>query len=238
MNKIFIHKNKNNTMNVINSPETDNKSTDYNTLPEAPCEQVTIVSKRQDEQKKFINFLENKLNTDIGFYYWKRYVAASFWAQLATPINLAITLMTALTTAEANSPGIISVNIYKQIAIATLVITTLNTFFRPYEKMITNIEIMKKWNAAGIEFEGVYYSDLNNNYDENESIQDVVQTITEYQKVQGKLNEIRKSEGPTHINFLTDFIHLIAMRTCLRGKEKWLDADGDENVKMCCCRRK
>lgn len=84
----------------MNTPETDNKSSDYNTLPEAPCEHVTIVSKRQDEQKKFINFLENKLNVDIGFYYWKRYVAGSFWAQLATPINLAITLMTALTTAS------------------------------------------------------------------------------------------------------------------------------------------
>ena len=229
-------------MNIIPPSETDNKSSDYNSLAEAPCEQVTVtmtvISRKQDEQKKLMNFLENKLNVDIGFYYWKRYVAASFWAQLATPINLAITLMTALTTAEANSPGIISVNIYKQIAIATLVITTLNTFFRPYEKMITNIEIMKKWNAVGIEFESIYYSDLNNNYDKNESIQDVVQTITEYQKVQGKLNEIRKSEGPTYINFLTDFIHLIAMRTCLRGKEKWLDAGGDENVKVCCCRRK
>lgn len=226
-------------MGMLDTPETDNKSADYNALPEAPCEQVTIISKRQDEQKKFINFLENKLNTDIGFFYWKRYIAASFWAQLATPINLAITLMTALTTAEANSPGIISVDVYKQLAIVTLVITTLNTFFCPYEKMISNIEIMKKWNAAGIEFENVYYSDLNNNYDESESIKDVVQTITEYQKVQVKLNEIRKSEGPTNINFLTDLIHLVAMGTCLRGKAKWLDAGGkDTEIKGCCRRNK
>jgi hypothetical protein len=217
--------------------EAENKSADYAALPEHA---VIVANKRQEEQKKFINFLENKLNTDIGFYYWKRYVAATFWAQIATPVNLAITLMTALTTAEANSPGIVSVDVYKQIAIATLIITTLNTFFRPYEKMISNIEIMKKWNAAGIEFEGVYYSDLNNNYDENDSVEDVKQVIEEYQKVQGKLNELRKSEGPTTINFLTDFIHLLAMMTCLRGKEKWLSSGGEKNVDVCvcCCRRK
>jgi hypothetical protein len=195
--------------------------------------------KKHQEQKNFINFLENKLNTDISFYYWKRYVAATFWAQIATPVNLAITLMTALTTAEANSPGIVSVEVYKQIAIATLVITTLNTFFRPYEKMISNIEIMKKWNAAGIEFEGIYYSDLNNNYDENNSVGDARHIIEEYQKIQGKLNELRKSEGPTTINFLTDFIYFITTISCLRGKEKWIGSgEKNENVKVCCCRRK
>ena len=150
--------------------------------------------------------------------------------------------MTALTTAEANSPGIIPINVYKHIAIATLVITTLNTFFRPYEKMISNIEIMKKWNGAGIEFESIYYSDINNNYDEEESVQDVRQTIDEYKKIEGRLNELRKNEGPVTINFLTDAIHLLAMATCLRGKAKWLDNGGiegkDAEVRGCLCRRR
>jgi hypothetical protein len=209
--------------------------TEYSVMPSSPPRSKRVVS-----QHKYINFLENKLDTDIGFYYWKRYIAAMFWSQISMPVNLLITLMTALTTAQANAPGIISDELYKQITIATLIITTLNTFFRPYEKMTTNIEIMKKWNAVGIEFENIYYSDLNNNYDDTESSKDLTESITEYKAIQVKITEIKKNEGPITVNFLTDLIHIISLGTCLRNKSNWLDQrrsieESEREVKRRCC---
>jgi hypothetical protein len=227
---------------IITGAVAPPREQEYSAMPSPPRSSKT---KRAASQYKYINFLENKLDTDIGFYYWKRYIAAAFWAQISMPVNLLITLMTALTTAQANAPGIISDSLYKEITIAALIITTLNTFFRPYEKMTVNIEIMKKWNAVGIEFESIYYSDMNNNYDETESNKDLTESITEYKALQTKISEIKKNEGPSTINFLTDIIHLVSLGTCLRGKALWLDQnnarktpeESEKEVKSCCCRR-
>ena len=123
-------------------------------------ESTAIIVKNETEPAKYIKFIETKLDKDIGYYYWKKYVAAAFWSQVSTPINLTITILTGLTTAQATSPDLIPEYLYAQIAIATLVITTLNTFFRPHTQLTHNTEMMQKWNEVGIEFEKVYYGDI------------------------------------------------------------------------------
>jgi hypothetical protein len=172
--------------------------------------------------KEYITFLENKLDQDIGFYYWKRYIAAAFWAQISTPINLVITLLTALTTAQATASDILPHSIYSQISIVSLVITTLNTFFRPHVQLNANNELMKKWVELGIEFENLYYDDLE---DPKENTKELDKRIKRYKNLQDKINDQRKSEGPGTINFTTDFIHLICMATCISQYKRWLDHD-------------
>lgn len=172
--------------------------------------------------KEYITFLENKLDQDIGFYYWKRYVAAAFWAQISTPINLVITLLTALTTAQATASDILPQSIYSQISIVSLLITTLNTFFRPHVQLNANNELMKKWSELGIEFENLYYDDLE---DPKDNIKELDKRIKRYKSLQDKINDQRKSEGPGTINFTTDFIHLICMATCISKYKRWLDHD-------------
>jgi hypothetical protein len=46
--------------------------------------------------ENFLDFLESKIDNDLGYYFWKKYIAAAFWAQISTPLNLMITIMTAL----------------------------------------------------------------------------------------------------------------------------------------------
>jgi hypothetical protein len=182
--------------------------------------------KRDNKREETYNdFIEEKLNTDIGWFYWKKYIAAAFWSQISMPINLTITFITAITTAQANAPDFISENIYKQITYVSLILTVLNTFFRPHEKLQKNIEYMRKWHEMGIQFEKTFYSKKNNNYDidkvsTNESIE---QSTNEYVALHNSVNELRKKEGPEMINFMTDFIHLICHYTCLRNRSKWLD---------------
>ena len=39
------------------------------------------------------NRFEKKLNTDLGFYFWKFYISSAFWANIVTPMNLIITFL-------------------------------------------------------------------------------------------------------------------------------------------------
>jgi len=169
----------------------------------------------------YADFLEEKLNTDLGFQYWRKYVAAAFWSQVSMPINLVITLMTALTTAQAASPTLLPDGVYRAISITALILTVLNTFFRPHEQMTKNLESMQRWNTLGIEFEKVYYSSVNNNY--GVQVTDLSESIVLYTAVQEKLNTLRAQEGPVTMNWLTDCIHMIAIHTCLRRYQRWLD---------------
>jgi len=60
-----------------------------------------------NENINYIKLLEKKIDEDLGYNYYKKYIAASFWAQISLPINLVITFITAITTAQATSENII-----------------------------------------------------------------------------------------------------------------------------------
>ncbi len=184
---------------------------------------ITIYSKEglkpHEKSKLYMESLEKKLNEDIGFYYWKKYVAAALWSNMSLPINLVITFLTALTAAQANTESLISSELFSKISIASLVITTLNTFFRPHAQMMAATESMQKWAAIGIEFETVYFSDIDSDYSLAENIN---KAVTAYAEVQKKVNDQRKAEGVGAINFVTDLLHLLIFATCAKGYRKWI----------------
>jgi hypothetical protein len=171
------------------------------------------------DKTSYVQFLENKLDIDIGFYFWKKYIASAVWSNISTPINLIITLLTALTTAQTTSKNIISDNLAVDISITTLIITVINTFFRPHYQMTQNIECMKKWMTLGNDFEEIYYSEEKYT-NTNLSIEDI---IDKYRDLQTRVNQLKETEGPDTTNFFTDLIHIISNLTCLKKYQKWLD---------------
>lgn len=158
------------------------------------------------------SFLEEKIDVDIGFYYTKKYIATAFWSQISTPINLSLTFITALTTAQANTTGMLPEHLYSSISVAALIISVLNTFFRPHVQMSKNAEFMKECGKIASEFEAVYYGD-----------ETTADSIVKYKQIQKKMSDLRDKEGVDTINFMTDFIHLVARNCCFRSKQKWLD---------------
>jgi hypothetical protein len=183
---------------------------------------ITVKKNTFKASRNYQNRKQAKLNRDISWFYWKKYIASAFWSQLSTPVNLSITLMTALTTAQANAPDLLDNEIYKKITIATLILTVINTFFRPHEKAQHNKEYMKRWNLVGIEFEKVYYSKKSNIVN---SCADGDDAVADYEKVEEKVNELRQKEGPDVTNFVVDFIHLICYLTCLKKYRYWVVMD-------------
>ena len=179
-----------------------------------------------DQSIKQLTFLKRKIDRDIGWNYWKKYVASAFWSQISTPINLVITFLTAITAAQAQSQDLIPESLYSQIAITSLVITTLNTFFRPHVQYTTNTEYLAKWIDAGVRLEKLFA-------DKVTTTEKIKIKITEYEKLQEDINNLRKQEGANTINFVTDLLFLIAYKTCIGENKTWLSFDKklDEEAK-------
>ncbi len=164
--------------------------------------------------------LENKLNADIGFAWWNKYVAAAFWSNLSLPLNLTITLLTALTTAQTATENLLPRKSYVALSIVALVISVLNTFFRPHTQMMENIKVMSKWTEFGNKFESIYYSDSDRS------------RLKEYQALQNEINMYENSQSPESRNFLTDLIHIVVRASCLKKRDKWLDTTTLDNLNI------
>ena len=193
-------------MTTTSSPTT---STPSPTMPSA-----------DNYRNEYMVELETKINTEIGYRFWKKYVNAAFWSYISLPINLSITMMTALSTGQATTDNLLPKSLYINISLATLVISVLNTYFRPYVQMNQNIEYMNKWSVLGCQFEEIYYS-------ENRTLEHINTRITRYENLLKSINDLKKAEILESQNFLTDSIHL-ALRSCyccLKNKNSWLALD-------------
>lgn len=166
----------------------------------------------------YMQKLENKLNGEIGFNWWKRYISSAFWDNLGTPINLTITLLTAVSAAQVSTGNLMSPYANSVINLVTLILSTLNTFFRPHTKVSSNMEIMKKYSDFGNKFEEIYYSvsSSDENYKDKTHM---------YKNLLVEINTYENNHGSEAINFCSDFIHIFLRYLCLKTKEKWLDLD-------------
>jgi len=192
-------------------------------VPRGTIPEETILL--MEEQLTKLDFLMKKIDREIGYNFWKKYVASAFWSQISTPINLVITFLTAVTTAQAQSPDLLPQSIISQLAIVSLIITTLNTFFRPHTQFAMNTEFLQKWNDVGVRFEKEYYDKVIVRLFTEEEFKNIKEKIKNYEKIQDDMNVIRKSEGTNTVNFLTDLIFIFCYSTCIRNYKRWLDHD-------------
>lgn len=156
--------------------------------------------------------LKEKIDKDLGFYYWKYYIAGAFWSNIATPINLTITILSALVSGQANTDSLLSLTLYKNLSIALLLLSTVNTFLRPHIQMNENVQMKKKYDALGSEFEKIVFSNISE-----------VQKIKNYELIAEKIDQLRINDTPVSQNYLTDLIHIICRNTCLIEKNLWLN---------------
>ena len=173
-----------------------------------------------NEKRDYMKEIEAKLNNEIGYRFWKRYVNSAFWSYISMPINLSITLLTALSTGQAATDNLLPKTIYVNVALATLILSVLNTYFRPYVQMTDNVELMNKWNDLGCEFESIVYS-------ESKQIEQIEHRLVKYESLMASVNHLKKQEGLETQNFLTDTIYLgiRSVNCCLKDRDSWLSLD-------------
>lgn len=172
------------------------------------------------DKKKYMNDIETKLNNEIGYRFWKRYINAAFWSYISMPINLSITMLTALSTGQATTNNLLPKDLYINISLATLVMSVLNTYFRPYIQMTKNMELMNKWNELGCQFESIMYS-------ESKYLEHIETRVEKYENLMIEVNELKKTETMDTQNFLTDSIYfgIRSMSWGLKGRDSWLSLD-------------
>jgi hypothetical protein len=156
-----------------------------------------------------------KLNKDIGFYWWKRYVAAAFWANVSTPFNLSITLITAMTTGQAATQDLLSSAANLRLSVSALIISTINTFFRPHDQMNEHLNQMNDWAKFGGTFDTIYYRP-------DDTLLQLREKIIDCYALWNEINTYRVTQ-PYRNSFLTDLIHLGSEYCCLKGRrEYWI----------------
>lgn len=171
---------------------------------------------------------EEKINYDIGYYWWKRYVAGAIWNNISTPISLAITIITALTTGQAATKDLINETTNVRLGMAALIISTLNTFFRPAQQLMENMEKMKLWAKMGTDFEKVYY-------DRVHTIEEKRKKLSKYQELFNQVNELKRESAT---NFFTDMVYLVARNCCMTNGVEWIQDDDNCHClggKPSCC---
>jgi len=163
----------------------------------------------------------NNINKNSGFYWWKRYTYSAIWSLSATPINLFITIFTALTTAQTTTGSLLGNNTSALLGISTLVLSVVNTFFKPYNQLIINQGLKEKWAEIGIEFETIYYSPAHTDIDKKEKLRLLSHTWD-------KVCNLKKGDDN---NYLIDVIFLISKTFCIRKNINWLPTASEEYKK-------
>ena len=163
---------------------------------------------------KDMEVLETKLNKDLAEHWWQKYITAAFWSNISTPINLAIMLLTTLTTGQAATNSLLSSSSFVSVSIASLILSVINTFFRPHAQMNENLDIMRKWQKLGSEFEVIYYS-------KNHNRLDFERRLRAYASLHKNVHALENAPTPTSQNFFTDLIYFF-VSIFLRKKQRHL----------------
>jgi hypothetical protein len=164
--------------------------------------------------------LEDRLNRVLASSWWQKYIAAAFWSNMSTPVNLTIMLLTTLTTGQATTSNLLSSESFVSISITSLILSVINTFFRPHAQMNDNLEVMRKWQSLGTKFERIYYS-KNNEKDDYE------RRLKDYAKLQKEIHALQNAPTPTSQNFFTDLIYYaISFVLIKKQRDVWISDEG------------
>ena len=120
-------------------------------LPETnTVTQVIEEKKKARENRENMEFVESKLNKLLYNSWYRKYISYMFWSNIGTPLNLTITLLSALTATSSSNSAVFSENTLSGIQISILVISALNTFFRPYVQANDNLKFMLEIQKHGM----------------------------------------------------------------------------------------
>ena len=160
----------------------------------------------------------NVINKDTGFHWWKRYTYSAFWSITANPINLSITIFTALTTGQSATGSLFGESITTSIGLLTLVLSIINTFFKPYDQLRTNQSLKEKWSDRGVEYEELYHQVVH-------TIDDKKIKLQKFQELYTNISVLKKNNES---NYVIDLIFTIARVICIRKDVKWLPEASEE----------
>jgi len=163
-----------------------------------------------DYHKK-IEELKNYLDFKIGYYYYDSYYNSWFWNNISMPINLALTLSTALMAAQASSTGsLLSENDYMILSFTTMILTTVNSYFKPQIKSMDSGATLTKWVELGYKLDNLLF--------ENKCPEDLYK---DYKDLFTDMHKQASSQAGSR-NFLTSWWHYGLRKLYGPKSENWI----------------
>ena len=185
--------------NLDISGTQENSETNQQVNSETNTDTILYIS-AADAEKEIKEYLK-KMNKDIGYFWWKYYTYCAFWANVSVPINLTITILTALTTGQTATGSLIDNHTSTIFGIVVLIVSIFNTFFRPTQQLNENEDEKKKWAELGTKFEVLYYNCIHND-----------QISTNYKEAEDLFKSVGVLKRETKNNYLIDLIFIFTKR--------------------------
>jgi hypothetical protein len=181
----------------------------------------TEIGMHTEDIEDEINGYIEKINTDIGYYWWKRYIYSAFWSNVSTPINLSIVVFTALTTGQAATQTLLSPQTTTILSSVTLFVSIFNSFFKPYEQLTQNQQILQDWAKIGDEFDEIYYNRV---YTREEKIARLVSL----EKLFKSMSTLKRANDN---NYCIDCMFIFIRLICIRKNITWVQIKEDPSKK-------
>ena len=182
-------------------------------IPHSILEQPTLheTVSIEDIEDEISGYIE-KINNDIGYYWWKRYIYSAFWSNISTPLNLAIVVLTTLTTGQSATESLITKEIATILGSVTLFISIFNSYFKPYEQLTQNQCILLDWTKLGEEFDEIYYDRV---YTPVEKLG----RLKNLEKLFKKVSALKRSNDN---NYCIDLLYICVRLICIRKQINWV----------------
>ena len=160
-----------------------------------------------------VESLENEINHTIGVKWWKPYISGAFWSNIATPLNISLSVLSLLTAGQEALSSFFSPATLSTMSFSVFVISLINTFFMPHSRIADSIYTMNDWRQFSQRFEKIYYSER---YSEAE----IKIRSSEYRKLLVDMKEHMK-ESPDKRNLFEDLIYSIIR--CGKKRDEWIE---------------
>lgn len=238
LKKLPLHK-KDKKKDYYTIMTTINKNINKSTPPLNNNKIDTKIDAKIDNQSLIWGLMltmQENLNMRIGIQKWKRYVRASFWNNISTPINFIITLFTALSAGQTGTQSqYLNNNQLFYILFVSFILSTVNTFFKLKDKAKKSHELLNSFEPFGSAYEDIYFQQILNN-------EDVRNRLKKYQKLQREFNEfLIEEEEISRIDYISDFLFIIIKYFCfccfsnklkqINIDERYWVLDGTPNIK-------
>jgi hypothetical protein len=172
-------------------------------------------NERLQARKNDMKIVESKLNRSLYVCWHRKYIAYVLWSNIGTPLNLSITLLTALTAGSGSSGSFLPESAVIGIQISVLIISALNTFFRPYVKANDNLKFMLEIQRFGARFDEIYYTPKGCFKEA-----DYLTAMENYTKVFVEFNKYVSENSLEHKNYIVDIVYWILACTCAKRNDE------------------
>jgi hypothetical protein len=169
-----------------------------------------VATIEKNMQKMGMEFIESKLNKSLYIAWNRKYIGYLFWNHIGTPINRTITLLTAL-TAGGQASSFLTEQAVISIQLTVLVISAINTFFRPYVKASEHLKFILEIQKFGTQFDELYYTPKG-----GFQAPDYIASAESYKKILTEFNKYISENSLEYKNMCVDILYIIVIHTIMK----------------------